>query len=206
MYPLWRYKRSRRTTSRLKQKPVERITHLEGERAFQRSNIEDRVQTTHVEAPEAHRLTFVDPEGDVDVASLAPDQRIHHRVHVPALAVQEEQTHDVPPELELVEVALFPEAGPSKEGTRREGAGIGRGDRRGERVVVDGVIALEGKPAHHPLRLLLRGERGQGGQGGQRDRDERGHERKQQVRAQLTRLGCLRMLATPLRTVNLFDT
>ena len=68
------------------------------------------------------------------------------------------------------------------------------------------MITLKGKPADHPRRLLLRGEWGQGGQGGQRGCCQRGDERKRRERAQLTRLACFRMLATPLRTVNLFDT
>jgi len=59
------------------------------------------------------------------------------------------------------------------------------------------VIALEGKPADHPLLLLLRGEG---------SRREHGDEQGQTERAQLTQWGCIPMLATAPRTVNLFDT
>src|SRR5437773_9146971 len=104
---------------------------------------------------------------------------------------------DVAPELELVEKALFAQAEQAdREGTR-EPAGIGRPDRRAQGVVVDGVIALEGKPADHPLLLLLRGEG---------SRREHGDEQGQTERAQLTQSGCIPMLATSPRTVNLFDT
>src|SRR5205823_1852846 len=108
----------------------------------------------------------------------------------------QQQPDDVATELELVERALFAEAEQAdREGTR-EPAGIGRPDRRAQGVVVDGVIALEGKPADYPLLLLLRGEG---------SRRENGDEQGQTERAQLTQSGCIPMLATSPRTVNLFD-
>src|SRR6266699_1340697 len=136
-------------------------------------------------------------ESTPSMSALATHQRVDHRVHVSALAVQQQQPDDVATELELVEKSLFAEAEQAdREGTR-EPAGIGRPDRLAQGVVVDGVIALEGKPADHPLLLLLRGEG---------SRREHGDEQGQTERAQLTQWGCIPMLATSPRTVNLFDT
>jgi len=71
------------------------------------------------------------------------------------------------------------------------------GNARANQLELDVPIALEGKPADHPLLLLLRGEG---------SRREHGDEQGQTERAQLTQSGCIPMLATSPRTVNLFDT
>src|SRR5258706_15910174 len=92
---------------------------------------------------------------------------------------------------------LLTQAKPPEEGAGREHARIRGRDRGPQGVVVERVIALEGKPADHPLLLLLRGEGG---------RREYGDEQGQTERAQLTQSGCIPMLATSPRTVNLFDT
>jgi len=181
----------------LEQRTIEGIAFLQRQVALQAPHVEDGIDTHHVEPREPHRITLVDPELEVHVPALATHQRVDHRVHVSALAIQQQQPDDVATELELVERALFAEAEQAdREGTR-EPAGIGRPDRRAQGVVVDGVIALEGKPADHPLLLLLRGEG---------SRREHGDEQGQTERAQLTQSGCIPMLATSPRTVNLFDT
>src|SRR6266851_2427474 len=150
------------------------------------------------ERGEPDRITLVDSELDVHVSALTAYQRVHHGVHVAALAVQQQQSYDIATELELVEVPLFPEPwDPPEIPFGRERAGIGGRDRGAQGVVVERVIALEVKPADHPLLLLLRGEGG---------RREYGDEQGQTERAHLTQSGCIPMLATSPRTVNLFDT
>src|SRR2546422_8124851 len=130
---------------------------------------------------------------------LPAHERVHDHVHVAALPVQQQQPDHVAAELELVEIAFLAEPEVPDEESPREPARAGRGDGGAERVVVKRVIALEGKVAHHPLRLLLRGE-GEGGRRGQRD------EQESSEGTQLTRSGRSPMLAHSRRTVNLFDT
>src|SRR5689334_5335932 len=170
---------------------------LEWERALQGRHVEDRVDTRDVEPGETHRVALVDPELRVHVAPVAAHDGVDHRVHVPALAVQQEQADHVAAELELVEGTLLPESEPAEERTGRERARIGGGNRGAQGVAIDGVIALEGKPTDHPLRLLLRGEA---------SRREYGDDEDRKRRTQLTRSGCLPMLARSRHTVNLFDT
>ena len=98
-----------RVGRRLEQGPVERVTDMERQVALQALHIEDRVETEHVQLGELHGIALVDAELDVRVPALAAHQRVDHRIHVPALTVQQQQPHDVAPELELVEVPLFPE-------------------------------------------------------------------------------------------------
>src|SRR5947208_6220876 len=158
---------------------------------------EDGIRDDLVTGVQTCALPILDPELDADVPALAAHQRVDHGIHVPALAVQQQQPPDVATELELFEQALLAQAEQADREGAREPARVGRPDRGAQRVVVDGVIALEGKPAHHPLRLLLRGEG---------SRREHGDENGQAERAQLTQWGWVPMLACSPRTVNLFDT
>ena len=98
-----------RVGGRLEQRPVERVPDLERQRALQGRHGENRVDTEHVQRGEAHRVALIDPERHVHIPRLAAHHGIEHRVHVAALAVQQQQPHHVAPELELVEVPLFPE-------------------------------------------------------------------------------------------------
>src|SRR4029077_14621337 len=150
-----------------------------------------------VERGEPHRIAFVEPELDVHIPALTAHQGVDHGVHVPALAVQQQEPYDVATELELIEEPLLTQAQPPEEGAGREHARIRGRDRGAQGVIVERVIALEGKPAAPPLLLLLRGEGG---------RRESGDEQGEAERAQLTQSGCIPMLATSPRTVNLFDT
>ena len=52
----------------------------------------------------------MDAEFDVDIARCPIHHGVDHHVHVPTLAVDQNQTHDISPELELVEIPLLPEA------------------------------------------------------------------------------------------------
>jgi len=179
----------------LEQHPVERGAFLEREDTLERRDVEQRVEAHQRQLGEADRLAFVHAEQHVDVSALPAHHRIHDGIHVAALAVQQQQPHHVAPELQLVEVALLAEPHPAQQPQAREHAGARRGDRRSQRVVVDGVIALEGKAAHHPLLLRREGSR-----------RARGDEQERKEGTQLTRSGRSPMLATSRRTVNLFDT
>src|SRR5207302_4127471 len=129
---------------------------------------------------------LVDPELHIHVPRCTEHDGVDHGVHVAALTVQQQQAHHVAPELELVEGSFLPEPEPAEKGAGRESARIGGRDRGTQRVVVDRVITLEGKPADYPLRLLLRGEASRREYGDDEDRKRRTH---------WTRSGCLPMLA-----------
>ena len=183
----------------LEQQPVEGVANLERQVALQARQVENPVEPLQLERRQPHRIPFVEAKLDIHVPALALDQRVHDNVHIAALTVQQHQPDDVAAELELVERPLLPESHPAQEWAGRERAGIRGHDRRAERVVVDGVITLEGKATDHPFRLLLCAE----WKGGHR---KHGDEQSQRERAQLTQPGCFPMLARSPCTVNLFDT
>src|SRR5204862_7065153 len=91
---------------RLEQRPIERIPDLEGQVALQARHVEDRVEAQHVERGEPHRIALVDAELEVHIPPRAAHQRVHHGVHVAALAVQQQQAYDDATELELIEGPL----------------------------------------------------------------------------------------------------
>ncbi len=130
---------------RLKQEAVEGVADLQRQGATQPPKIERRrVEPEEVELRHPQRLAFGDAERYPHILRGPPHQRIHHRVHVAALTVQQQQADHVTPEFQLVEIATLPQPEPAQPPFRGEGAGASRGDRRAERIVVDGMVADEG--------------------------------------------------------------
>src|SRR6266568_4431963 len=108
---------------------------------------------------DAHRLPLMNSKGRIDIAGRAQHRRVHHRVHVPALTVEENQPDDIAAELDLVEVALLPESQPAHVPLPRPPARLRRGDGALERVVIECTVTDERQAPNYPL-LLLSGKDG----------------------------------------------
>jgi len=125
-----------RVRRRLQQKAIEGIADLKRKRAAQLQRVEDPLEPQERESGDPHRLPFVNAEGDVGVSRRADDARVHHRRHVAALAVQQQQPHDVAPEFQLIEVPFLAQPEPADERIRRKPARTGRRNRAAQRVIV----------------------------------------------------------------------
>src|SRR3989442_236282 len=179
--------------------PGPTFAERKGKILLERGNAQDVVQARDLEPLQPHGVPLHDPKPDEHIVALPAHQRVDHRAHVAALPVQQQQPHYVAAELQLVEVPLLAqEPDPAQPPDAREKARVGGGDRRAQRVVVDSLVAVERKTAHHSL-LLLRGQR----EGGRR---ENGDEHEADAGTQLTGSPDSPMLAATRPTVNLFDT
>ena len=96
-----------RVGRRLHEKAIEGIADLQRQIAFQFVEVEDPVNTGDVEPDDADRIAFMDSECDVRITRCAPHHRIHHGVHIAALAIEQNQTDDIAPEFDFVEIALL---------------------------------------------------------------------------------------------------
>ena len=143
----------------------------------------DRIDADDVEAHQAVRLPFRDPEGDVDRAGHPLDDGVDRDIRISAALEDDLQPVDIPGELELVEVPLVAEPQPAQQGRTGEQAGLRRGNGRGKKVRVDSVIALEMYASHQQRHELTVRRPG-------RCRDDQGANKRRQPSAMGPRESC----------------
>jgi hypothetical protein len=114
------------------------------------------VEARDLEGPDPHRLTFLNPKGDVDVLRRPPDQGVDLRLEKPVNPIQQPNPEYVAQEFLLVEPALLPQSQTPDDGDRGKAAGARGGDGRALLEIIECAIAFEAQLADDQFLLGTR--------------------------------------------------